>query len=160
MISVSAAIAGGFIATLVLTTILRGASEARLTRMDLPFLFGTIITTDRRRAKLFGYIAHFIFGLIFALGYLLIFRAIHRDGWLLGAELGLVHGVFVSTALVSVIVPVIHPRMGTSFTAAGSSPLLEAPGFLMLNYGRATPVVSIIAHVAYGTIVGAFISWH
>jgi hypothetical protein len=28
----------------------------------------------------------------------------------------------------------------------------------MLNYGRATPLASIIAHIAYGTIVGGFIS--
>jgi hypothetical protein len=36
--------------------------------------------------------------------------------------------------------------------------LLEAPGSLMLNYGVATPVVMLIAHVAYGAIVGGFIA--
>jgi hypothetical protein len=159
-LSIWAAFAGGFAGALVLTTILRGASEARLTRMDLPFLLGTVMTTDRSRAKVLGYLAHFVFGLLFALGYWLIFRAIDRDGWLLGAGFGFVHGVFVSTALANVLLPFVHPRMGTSFTAAGSSPLLEAPGFLMRNYGGATPAVSIVAHIAYGAIVGGFVSLH
>lgn len=48
--------------------------------------------------------------------------------------------------------------MGTPQSAADSQPLLEAPGFLMLNYGRQTPVVSVVAHIAYGAIVGDFIS--
>jgi hypothetical protein len=29
---------------------------------------------------------------------------------------------------------------------------------MMLNYGRRTPLAMIVAHVAYGTIVGGFIS--
>jgi hypothetical protein len=48
--------------------------------------------------------------------------------------------------------------MGTSDTAADSSPLLEPPGFLMLNYGRSTPFVTITVHVVYGAIVGGFAS--
>jgi len=37
------------------------------------------------------------------------------------------------------------------------APLLEEPGFLMINYGRATPVVGLAAHIAYGAIVGSFV---
>jgi len=28
----------------------------------------------------------------------------------------------------------------------------------MLNYGKRTPLVTVVAHVAYGTIVGGFVS--
>jgi hypothetical protein len=66
--------------------------------------------------------------------------------------------VFAGTALVNVLLPVVHPRMGTATTAADSSPLLEPPGFLLLNYGIATPVVTVIAHAAYGAIVGGFVA--
>jgi hypothetical protein len=155
--SIWAALAGGLIGTLVLTTVLRAASEFGLTRMDLPFLLGTVITSDRQRAKALGYLAHFAFGLFFALGYYAIFRSIGRDGFLLGALLGLLHGIFVATALVNVLLPIIHPRMGSSFTAANSSPLIESPGFLMLNYGTSTFVVSIVGHVTYGALVGGFL---
>ena len=153
------ALAGGFVGTLVLTTMLRGASELRLTRIDLPFLLGTVLVTDRKRAKSLGYILHFLFGFTFALGYFAIFSEIGRSGWLLGAALGLAHGAFAGTALVNILLPVVHPRMGNQMSAADSVALLEPPGFLMMNYGRRTPVVVLLAHVAYGTIVGGFVAW-
>lgn len=156
--SATGAIAGGFVGTLVLTSALRAAGEFRLTRIDLPFLLGTAFTSDRTRAKALGYCLHFVAGQIFAFIYYAVFSAIHDSGFALGALFGAVHGVFAATALVNVLLPVAHPRMGTPFSAADTRPLLEPPGFLMLNYGRTTPLVSIIAHIAYGTIVGGFIS--
>ena len=71
-------LAGGFVGTLVLTTLLRAASELRLTRIDLPFLLGTIVTADRLRAKAIGYLFHFFFGFLFALGYYAVFRGVGR----------------------------------------------------------------------------------
>jgi hypothetical protein len=158
-VSVWGALAGGFAGTLVLTSAMRAASELRLTRIDLPFLLGTAITADRSRAKAVGYALHFVAGLLFALGYQAVFAAVDRSGWALGALLGLVHGVFAGTALVNVLLPVVHPRMGSALSGARSTPLLEPPGFMMLNYGRSTPLVTLAAHVAYGTIVGGFAAW-
>jgi len=156
--SVWGAIAGGFVGTLLLTTGLVAASELRLTRVDLPFLLGTMLVADRTRAKALGYLLHFVAGLIFALIYYAVFTAIDESGWLLGGMFGVLHGTFAATALVGILLPVVHPRMGTSDTAADSSPLLEPPGFLMLNYGRSTPLVTVLVHVIYGTIVGGFVS--
>jgi hypothetical protein len=153
------AVVGGFVGTLVLTTMLRAASELGLTRMDIPFLLGTAVTEDRVRAKAAGYALHFVFGLLFALAYWVVFVVTDESGVLLGAVLGLVHALFAASALVNVLLPVVHPRMGTGFTAAGSSPLLEPPGFLLRNYGRQTPLVTVIAHIVYGAIVGGFVAW-
>lgn len=152
------AVAGGFVGTLVLTTTLRASSELGLTRMDLPFLLGTALSRDRGRAKAIGYLLHFAFGEAFALVYYAIFSGIDNSGWLLGAALGLLHGLFSATALVNILLPLVHPRMGSALSAADSTPLIEPPGFLMLNYGRRTPIVSLAAHIAYGAIVGGFIS--
>jgi hypothetical protein len=152
------AVAGGFVGTLVLTTALRTAGELGLTRMDLPFLLGTIVSADRARAKALGYAMHFVAGQVFALAYFGIFAAIGHSGWWLGAVFGLVHGLFAGTALVNVLLPVIHPRMGTPLSSAADRPLLEPPGFMMLNYGRRTPLATVAAHVAYGAIVGGFVS--
>ncbi|HSD81097.1 MAG TPA: hypothetical protein VLB47_10560 [Solirubrobacteraceae bacterium] len=152
------AVAGGFLGTLVLTTALRAAGELGLTRMDLPFLLGTIVSADRTRAKALGYAMHFLAGQAFAMIYLGIFAAIDHCSWWLGAVFGLAHGLFAGTALVNVLLPVIHPRMGTPLSSAADRPLLEPPGFMMLNYGRRTPLATIAAHVAFGTIVGGFIS--
>jgi len=153
------ALVGGLLGTVVLTTLLRAAAEFGLTRIDIPFLLGTALTEDRIRAKAAGYLMHFVFGLLFALAYGVVFAVVDEAGVLFGALLGLLHGLFASTALVNVLLPAMHPRMGTGFTAAGSAPLLEPPGFLLLNYGRQTPVVTLVAHLAYGAIVGGFAAW-
>ena len=156
--SIWGALAGGFVGTLVLTTALRTANELGLTRVDLPFLLGTAVTRDRARAKALGYLLHLAAGEVFALVYYAIFAAIDTSGWLLGASFGLLHGIVSATALVSILLPVVHPRMGSALSAADSSPLLEPPGFLMRNYGRGTPIATLLAHIAYGAIVGGFAS--
>ena len=154
--SIWGALAGGFAGTLVLTTVLRAASEAGLTRMDLPFLLGTAFTADRTRAKALGYALHFLAGLAFALVYHAVFSASGTGGWAWGAVFGLAHGLFAATALVNVLLPLLHPRLGTPSTSAEAGALLEPPGFLMLNYGMGTPLVSAMAHVMYGALVGGF----
>jgi hypothetical protein len=156
--SVWGALAGGFLGTLVLTTGLRTANELGLTRIDLPFLLGTALTGDRARAKAVGYLLHLVAGELFALVYYAIFAAIDTSGWLLGALFGLLHGIVSATALVNILLPVVHPRMGSALTAADSSPLLEPPGFLLRNYGHGTPIATLVAHVAYGAIVGGLTS--
>ncbi|WP_396449627.1 hypothetical protein [Actinomadura sp.] len=150
--------AGAFVGTLVLTTVLRTASEFQLTRMDLPFLLGTAVTGDRARAKAIGYLMHFVNGELFAFVYYAVFLAIGHAGWWLGALFGLMHGIFAGTALVNVLLPLVHPRMGSPVTSAPETALLEPPGFLMLNYGPSTPLVTVLAHVAFGAIVGGFTS--
>ena len=156
--SIWGALAGGFVGTLVLTTGLRTANELGLTRIDLPFLLGTALTRDRTRAKALGYLLHLAAGEGFALVYYAIFAALDTGGWLLGALLGLLHGIVSATALVNILLPVVHPRMGSPLSAADSSPLLEPPGFLLRNYGRGTPIATLLAHTAYGAIVGGFAS--
>jgi uncharacterized membrane protein YagU involved in acid resistance len=150
------ALAGGVVGTILLTTALRAAGELGLTRMDLPFLLGTAVTVDRVRAKVIGYAVHFVFGLVFAVGYWAVFASTGHSGVVFGALLGVAHALFAGSALVSVILPAVHPRMGTGFDAAGSSALLEPPGFLLVNYGRRTMLAMILAHVAYGALVGEF----
>ena len=137
--SIWAALVGGFLGTVVLTTALRAASELRLTRMDIPFLLGTAFSEDRRRAKAIGYGLHFLAGLVFALMYWAAFSVIGEASWWLGGLFGLVHVAFAGSALVNVMLPVVHPRMGTHATSARSTPLLEPPGFMLVNYGARPP---------------------
>jgi hypothetical protein len=155
-VSLAGALAGGFVGTLVLTTGLRLAQVAGLTRMDIPLLLGTAFTEDIRRAQAIGYATHFFNGLLFAFGYWLIFNAVGESGWLFGAVLGVIHAAFAGGALVNVLLPAVHPRMGTLWSDASETPVLEPPGFMLLNYGRHTAVVTIVAHMAYGAIVGGF----
>jgi hypothetical protein len=149
-------LAGGLVGTVVLTSGLRVAQELGWTRMDLPLLLGTIFTEDRSRASVLGYGLHFVNGLVFSLGYAAIFEAVGRAGWDLGLALGAVHALFAGGGLVTVLLPAMHPRMGTHWTDAEETPILESPGFMLHNYGRATAIVTFAVHLAYGAIVGAF----
>ena len=58
--------------------------------------------------------------------------------------------------MLTVLLPAVHPRMGTPWSDAEETPLLEAPGFLLVNYGRRTAIGTLIGHIVYGAIVGGF----
>ena len=66
------------------------------------------------------------------------------------------HGAFV--LLVGMpLFPTLHPRMASEQRGPTVVRQLEPPGFLGLHYGAPTPVVStLVAHVAFGAILGAF----
>jgi hypothetical protein len=155
-LSIAGALAGGFVGTVVLTTALRVTQEVGLTRMDIPLLLGTMFSADRTRANVVGYAFHFANGLLFSLAYAGVFFAVGRAGWLFGAILGIVHAAFAGGALVNILLPLVHPRMGTRWSDARETPTLEPPGFMLRNYGRHTALVTVIGHVAYGAIVGGF----
>jgi hypothetical protein len=84
----------------------------------------------------------------------LAFEAWHRATWWFGASIGFIHGL---------------RGLRNPPSAAGTPPsqakpshqsdapmLLEPPGFMALNYGRKTPILTVLAHVVYGAILGAF----
>lgn len=150
------ALAGGAVGTILLTSGLRVAQELGWTRMDIPLLLGTVFTDRRGPASVIGYVVHFINGLLFALAYYAVFRAVGHAGWFFGAALGLVHASLAGGSLLTVLLPAVHPRMGSPWSDAEETPLLEAPGFLLMNYGRRTLVWTLVGHVIYGAIVGGF----
>jgi hypothetical protein len=155
-VTVWGALAGGAVGTIVLSSGLRVAQELGWTRMDIPLLLGTLFTENRSRASALGYVVHLLNGLVFALVYYAVFAAVGTASWWFGLALGGVHAVFAGGALVNVLLPAVHPRMGRPWSDAEETPLLEAPGFMLFNYGRNTAAVTLVLHLAYGAIVGAF----
>lgn len=151
---IASALAGGVIGTLAMTTIMKSATELGMTRMDLSLLLGTVFTEKRRKARAIGYAMYFAIGVAFAEAYAAVFRIVGHASWQLGALIGALHAVFIVTVLVGVLLPVVHPRMATPDTAANDITLIEPPGFMMLNYGRNTFLVTLTAHIVYGALVG------
>jgi hypothetical protein len=145
----------GFVATVVLTTMMSAGQGLGLTRISIPFLLGTMITPDRDRAMIVGAIVHFVNGWLFAVVYALAFESWHRATWWLGAGVGLVPALFVLAVLMPII-PGMHPRMVSEYYGPTPNRRLQPPGFLALNYGYRTPFVTLLAHLAYGAILGAF----
>lgn len=145
----------GFVGTIVLTTILSGSQARGLTRMNLPYMLGTMTTPNRDRAKLVGFGMHLVNGWLFAAVYAAAFQSWRRATWWLGAAIGLVHGLFVLLAAMPIL-PALHPRMANEQQGPTPTRQLEPPGTLALNYGRRTPISVVAAHAIYGGILGAF----
>jgi uncharacterized membrane protein YagU involved in acid resistance len=145
----------GFVATLFLTGILSASQGLGLSRMSIPFLLGTIVTPERDRAAFIGFLIHFVNGWIFAAVYAAAFESWGRAGWWLGGSIGLVHGLFVLVAVMPVL-PGMHPRMSSEAQGPSGTQQLQPPGFMALHYGRRTPLITIVAHVLFGAILGLF----
>jgi uncharacterized membrane protein YagU involved in acid resistance len=145
----------GFVSTVVLTLIIAGSQGLGMTRMNMSYMLGTILTPNRDRAKLIGILVHFINGWVFSLIYVSAFHAWGAATWWLGALTGLVHAAFVLTVALPAL-PSIHPRMANEQYGPTVVRQLEPPGFLGMHYGIQTPISIVIAHVAFGAILGAF----
>lgn len=144
-----------FVATIFLTSIMRFAQAVGFTRIDIPLMLGTVMTPDRDRAKVYGFLVHMLNGWMFGTVYVAAFHSWRRSGVLLGALIGIVHGVFVLVTVIPLL-PGAHRRMASDFTGPQPTTRLEPPGFMAINYGRRTPIVTLLAHAAYGAILGAF----
>ena len=145
----------GFAATVVLTTVIVTGQSLGITRIDMPFIVGSMFTADRDRAKILGYAVHAVNGWWFAIIYALFFEQMRTATWWLGTGIGLVQGFVVVVAILPLL-PGMHPRMVSDSRGPEPTRLLEPPGFLATNYGRMTPVVTIFAHALYGFILGTF----
>lgn len=147
----------GFPATLALTSIMVGAQLLGLSRMGIPLMLGTMFVEDPDRARVVGFLVHVVNGQIFALPYAAAFAALGWSSWWLGGLFGAFHGL-VALLVVVPLLPGIHPRMASERQGVSLEAILEPPGFLGLNYGRETPLVALLAHLVYGTILGAFLT--
>jgi hypothetical protein len=145
----------GFVATIALTTIMSVSHGIGMTRMSIPFLLGTMLTPNRDRALVVGNAFHVFNGCVFALLYAAMFEGMGRTTSWLGAGIGLVHGLFV-LAVGMPALPGLHPRMVSEYYGPTPNRRLQPPGFLALNYGHRTPIVTIVAHLVYGAIIGGF----
>ena len=76
---IGSAIAGGFVGTLVMTAMMRGASEMGLTRIDFALLLGTTVSDNRTKARAVGYVFHVVLGIGFALAYAEFFAIVGRS---------------------------------------------------------------------------------
>ncbi|RJP74657.1 MAG: hypothetical protein C4524_12620 [Candidatus Zixiibacteriota bacterium] len=145
----------GFAATVVLTALAAGSQGLGLTRMNLPYLLGTMFTPDRDRAKVIGFMIHLVNGWIFSLIYAAAFETLGEATWWFGALIGLVHAGFVLTAGMPAL-PGMHPRMAGEQRGPTVVRQLEPPGFLGLHYGPRTPLSIVLAHLVFGVILGMF----
>ncbi|HSK08805.1 MAG TPA: hypothetical protein VK911_04470 [Vicinamibacterales bacterium] len=145
----------GFAATIALTTTMAASQGLGLTRMSIPFMLGTMMTARRDRAMVLGSLLHVLNGWGFALVYAAAFESWDRATWWGGAGIGAVHAAFVLTVGMALL-PGLHPHMASEHGPPAPGGQLQPPGFLALNYGERTPLVTLVAHLLYGGLLGAF----
>ena len=143
----------GLVATTAMTTILQGSQGLGLSRLNMPFLAGTLFTANRSHAVVIGFIAYTIGGWLFAMLYFAFFASIGRASWWLGLLLGCLHGIVLLIAVLPLL-PHAHPHMASEYDGPRSTHVLEPPGFLGLNYGYATPLTTLLAQAVYGATLG------
>jgi hypothetical protein len=88
-----------------------------------------------------------------------LFDVDSSNAWWIGALFGVAHGLMAGVMMG--MMPKMHPRMGESDDApdrghesSDGSLLLKPPGVFAKNYGTATPVGIVMAHVIYGLVTG------
>ena len=147
----------GLLATAALTAVMTGAQLAGLTRLDLPLMLGTIVVADPDKARVAGFFIHLVNGQAFALGYAAVFAATDEATWWAGALLGALHGA-VALLVIVPLLPGVHPHMASERAGLSAGAALEPPGLLGLNYGRETPLVTMLAHLAFGLSLGLLLN--
>lgn len=144
----------GFIATAALSAVLFTSQRLGYSRLSLPFLIGTLFTGDRSAANVAGTLFYLFGGWIFAFIYYVVFASLHHASWWFGGIVGTFHALVLLVMLFPLL-PHMHPRMATEYDGPSYRRRLQPPGFLGLNYGYRTPLVTVLAHALYGAILGA-----
>ncbi|MGI8616098.1 MAG: hypothetical protein ACR2L4_04855 [Actinomycetota bacterium] len=145
-------VVGALLGTLLMTALMEAAQAARITRMSMPFMLGAMVSERRAVIRVVGFAMHLMNGLVFAVAYGLLFEAVSRSDWWIGAIAGTIHGALALMILLPVIQDV-HPRMAADDQGPDPTPMLQPPGFLALHYGPQTPLVTLGAHVVYGATI-------
>jgi hypothetical protein len=78
-------IVGVLLDTLVMTAVMKTAQAARITRISIPFMLGAMVSERRATIRVAGFAMHLANGLIFALGYALLFEVLDRSDRSIGA---------------------------------------------------------------------------
>lgn len=146
----------GLVATTAMASILQMSQGLGLSRMSLTFLLGSAVSGNRSRASVIGFVLYLAGGWLFAFLYFLFFESIGIGTWWIGAILGLVHGLFLLVCVIPLL-PFVHPRMASEHHGVTRLRQLEPPGFLAMNYGYQTPLVTVVAQAVYGGVLGTCI---
>ena len=143
------------IATVAMTAILEGSQGLGFSRLSLPFLIGTFFTGNRSKAIFFGFLIYSLGGWAFAFIYILIFISVGVFTWWFGMLVGILHGIILLVWALPVL-PYVHPRVASEYNGVTSQRQLEPPGFLALNYGTRTPLITLLGQAIYGLTLGGF----
>lgn len=125
----------GFVATIGLDVVRLSGVSIGLMPVSLPPIFGSMLTglpPETSTAVTVGYIYHFLNGITFGIIYAVIFG---RIKWFVGVG----YGLFIELGMMV------------------SPPTVMMAGFFGLKMGYGILVVSLIAHIVFGAVLGLLV---
>ncbi len=145
-----AAVAAGVLAGLIMIVpmYMGLAMMPRHMKMDLLKLMGTMMMPISGMTYPIGLMAHIGASIAFALIHVALFNLFDIDSALAawGILFGLGHAVI--TGMAFGMMPSMHKGIKDG--------IVDAPGFMALNYPQATTMGFVMVHVLFGVLVGAF----
>ena len=137
--------------------ILQGSQGLGLSRLSLPFLVGTFFTSNRKSSDVFiGFLVYVLGGWVFAIAVFPVLRGNRHSDVVAGGAFSVsCTALFLLAAALAApsLCPSAHgPRSTTGPRTKGY--ILEPPGFFGLNYGRRTPLTTLLGQVVYGATLG------
>lgn len=140
-------VTAGFLGTLGMATLMYLAPLAGLHQVDAPLWLARIVVADSGTAIVLGLSLHLLVG--FAYAWLF---ARHIEPLL--TEHSLRNGLLFGGALWAFAQTIAVPVIGSVAAAAGTVPL-PTPGALSRGLGLDGALVSLAAHLLYGSVVGS-----
>ncbi|MBW3660822.1 MAG: hypothetical protein KY397_04225 [Gemmatimonadetes bacterium] len=141
------AIVWGIVATVAFTLVTMMGKAMGMTRMDLLDLLGSMFVRPGTAAsKGLGSVIHLMNGALLGIGWA---YGSGLAGWPTNWITGLAWGL-----LLWVLALVMMSTMGTVHPAIRRGEQ-DDPGFAATNFGRMTPMGSLVGHAVYGIVLGA-----
>lgn len=152
-----AALLSAFIATLVMTAMIKMSAAAGMTQMpSFELMTGSMMSGDEKTAKTIGAMIHYVMmgTVVFGIIYALLFQAFDSASWLTGLAIGIVHGLIIGMIFMPMM-STMHPRMGEPAVAGEPTDeiRLSSPGVMGKNWGSMTPMGMLMGHAVYGVVL-------
>lgn len=146
-IDIWAAVIAGLAGTAIMTGMMLFGRQLNLPAVDAHGILGHV--NHPQQASPLGYIAHFLLGALFAIGYAFVFEVTSFNIYLLGAVLGTIH--WLAVGWMFGLAPIMHAGM--------KSGLIEETGpYMLKSLGVAGFIAGLIGHIVFGLVVAVVYS--
>jgi hypothetical protein len=132
----------GVIGTAVMTGMMLFGKQLHLPAIDAHGILGYMQRSDRATAL--GYILHWVNGIVFAIGYAIVFRLIGANVIVLGIILGTIHWLVVGWMFA--FAPLAHAGM-----KAGT--VEETGAYMLKSLGIVGFIAGLVGHIVFGITV-------
>jgi uncharacterized membrane protein YagU involved in acid resistance len=139
---------GGVIGTTFMTGLMLIGKKLGLPAVDAHGILGFVQKSDQ--ANSLGYFMHWIMGIVFALGYALVFRFVPGSPILLGVILGIIHWLVVGWMFA--FAPLVHAGM-----KAGT--VEETGAYMLKSLGMKGFIAGMVGHIIFGLAVVSTYAW-